>query len=1039
LKSHDHLASSYLDFTMFRFRRYRVFLILAAVTVFLLYRFSQPSQWEEATASAAAIKDRIGLGSHKPPKLAVPDADKEKKVHSLPEKADRETPNPPKIPVKQPDKVPPPPAEDIPKPVQNVPPPKTGQQKVGDGGLHNTGGLIVTPDRPSKTEEGPDGGIWSSPKEDPEVVLVPGGHGRVPIDQLPTNGPRERWTKLPEHYPVPTESIIPLPTGKGKSIPKIQHKFGKESAETKTVRLQRLDTVKEAFLHAWDGYKALAWGKDELRPVSGKSRNTFNGWSATLVDALDTMWVMGLTKEFEEGVEFVKSIDFYASTRTEIPVFETTIRYLGGLLGAYDVSEGKYPVLLERARDLGDMLMAAFDTPNRMPLTYYPWKLAFASQPHRSSRAVLAEIGSLQMEFTRLAQLTGNSSYYDAITRVVDALEAFQENTTMPGIWPADIDTSGCAKIPGTYRAPSRNMLNSFTYPDKKTEKKSETPPMEPLIKPPPVQFEAKESDPEHPLPEPIVVPNKAETFAPFKNPDVKDLGPLTPLKKPDPVVFKPKGDPKIVKRQISDPNVNTPEVDIPEVNTVPEPGILFLNRGSGQTQAYKAPEEPPCIETGLTASGGLEKYTLGSTSDSAFEYLTKQYLLLSGQVEKYRKMYERAMDVANENLIIRVMIPDEERELYVAGEVRISTYGHKIDRSFHSEESHLVCFVGGMFAMGAKVFNRPKDLELAAKLTDGCVWAYESTASGIMPETFEVVACDSRTDCHWNETKWYEEIDPNAEMRLEMYEEQMKSYNFQVAQLASEAAAEAALATPTPRIADSEKATLSSPARAVVTQAQDSAREPPAGFDPLHNPEAERIPKYEHQKRQADPLELADDSTPDWPAPKAARPAPFEHRKAPPTHELADDSTPDWPAPKRKPGIIEEAPLSRPLAHDSTPDWPAPERRPAPVAHPGKTRPGTMKEAPPSRPIAHNSISDWSAPVLPDEKADDVTETPTRVVKDNDESIFRPPTFVENVPPPIWSPTKPQTREEYAKMMIKQHRLKPGMKTMRDPRYLLR
>jgi mannosyl-oligosaccharide alpha-1,2-mannosidase len=913
---------------MFRIRRYRVFVILAALTVFLLYRFSQPSQWSDATTSAAAIKDRIGLGSHGKGQSS-PDADKGKKVHSQPEKSDHESPNPPKIPAKQPDKVPPP-SEDIPKPVQSIPPPRTGEQQVGEGGIHNTGNLFKDKNAPSKTEKKP-GNVWPPTVDDSEIILVPGGQGRRPDGQIPTNGPKERWTKLPEHYPIPTESIIPLPTGKGKSIPKIQHKFEKEAKDEKALRLQRLDTVKEAFLHAWNGYKTIAWGKDELKPVSGKSRNTFNGWSATLVDALDTMWIMDLKKEFEEGVEFVKSIDFYASTRNDIPIFETTIRYLGGLLGAYDVSEGKYPVLLDRARDLGDLLMAAFDTPNRMPLTYYPWKMAFASQPHRSSRAVLAEIGSLQMEFTRLAQLTGNNSYYDAITRIVDALEVFQDNTTLPGIWPADIDTSGCAAI--TYRAPSRDMYNTFKHP----EKKSDTPPMVPLKKPAPIEFAAKEADPKHPLPEPIVVPNKADTFKPFINPDVKDLGPLIPLEKPDPIVFRADGpgeernlEKSLKKRQSSDY----------EANTVPEPSLQFLNRVNernqdSNTQEYKVPEEPPCAEQGLVASSGYEKYTLGSTSDSAFEYLTKQYLLLSGQVEKYRTMYERAMDVANDNLIFRVMIPDEKRELYVSGEVHINSYGHKNERTFHTEESHLVCFVGGMFAIGAKVFNRPNDLEIAAKLTDGCVWAYESTASGIMPETFEVVKCDERKDCNWNETKWYEELDPNAEMRMEMYDEQMKNYRFQLAQLASESAA-AAAATPPPA-AKAKDPTISSPARAVVTQAQDSGREPPAGFDPLHNPAANPIPpKFEHQKRQV------------------------YH-----DHPLADDSTPDWPAPPR---------------------------------------------------------------------AYEADGTPTR-----DETTFQPPTFAQDAPPPIWSPVKPQTRDEYAKSMIEQYKLKPGMKSIRDPRYILR
>jgi mannosyl-oligosaccharide alpha-1,2-mannosidase len=60
---------------------------------------------------------------------------------------------------------------------------------------------------------------------------------------------------------------------------------------------------------------------------------------------------------------------------------------------------------------------------------------------------VAAELGSLSLEFTRLAQITGNATYYDAVARITDALEAFQMNTTFPGLWPIHIDASGCKRI----------------------------------------------------------------------------------------------------------------------------------------------------------------------------------------------------------------------------------------------------------------------------------------------------------------------------------------------------------------------------------------------------------------------------------------------------------------------------------------------------------------------------------------------------------------------------------------------------------------
>ena len=43
------------------------------------------------------------------------------------------------------------------------------------------------------------------------------------------------WSSMDEIYPVPSASLIPLPTGKAKDLPTIQHKFGKETTEEHAV------------------------------------------------------------------------------------------------------------------------------------------------------------------------------------------------------------------------------------------------------------------------------------------------------------------------------------------------------------------------------------------------------------------------------------------------------------------------------------------------------------------------------------------------------------------------------------------------------------------------------------------------------------------------------------------------------------------------------------------------------------------------------------------------------------------------------------
>lgn len=181
-----------------------------------------------------------------------------------------------------------------------------------------------------------------------------------------------RWKDIPAKYPL--TSTIPLPSGTPAAIPRIQHEFGVETQHNKAERLHRQKAVKEAFLHSWNGYKKYAWLQDEVTPVTGGFTNGFGQRGATLVDTLDTLVIMGLDEEFEAALKAVRSIDFTTSASPLLNVFETTIRYLGGLLSAYDVSESKHHILLDKATELGDMLYAAFDTSNRMPIGHWDWE-----------------------------------------------------------------------------------------------------------------------------------------------------------------------------------------------------------------------------------------------------------------------------------------------------------------------------------------------------------------------------------------------------------------------------------------------------------------------------------------------------------------------------------------------------------------------------------------------------------------------------------------------------------------------------------------
>lgn len=207
------------------------------------------------------------------------------------------------------------------------------------------------------------------------LPIVPGAAAKAnPFKGRPHKDGKAHWSRLPDRYTV--TSLRALPTNRPATpIPKIQRSPAPaEDEATRAVREKRLKAVKDSFTHSWQGYKKHAWLHDEVRPISGQKFDPFGGWAATLVDALDTLWIMGMKDEFREAVRACEVIDFTTSEAKQINVFETTIRYLGGFLAAYELSEKAYPTLLDKATEVGELLMSAFDTPNRMPISRWSWK-----------------------------------------------------------------------------------------------------------------------------------------------------------------------------------------------------------------------------------------------------------------------------------------------------------------------------------------------------------------------------------------------------------------------------------------------------------------------------------------------------------------------------------------------------------------------------------------------------------------------------------------------------------------------------------------
>lgn len=180
-------------------------------------------------------------------------------------------------------------------------------------------------------------------------------------------GNRSEW--------IDPDWTMPFPS-RPKKMPRIQAspRAFKKSKQLQERADYRKAAVRKAFFDAWTSYKTHAWGADEVGPRHGNSDNPYNGWAATLVDALDVLLLMDFQKEYEDARQIVKDLDFRISGNqvaggdvlraVPISTFETTIRYLGGLISAYDMSGDR--LMINRAKDLAMELASAFHV--RRPL-----------------------------------------------------------------------------------------------------------------------------------------------------------------------------------------------------------------------------------------------------------------------------------------------------------------------------------------------------------------------------------------------------------------------------------------------------------------------------------------------------------------------------------------------------------------------------------------------------------------------------------------------------------------------------------------------
>ncbi|KAJ7843931.1 seven-hairpin glycosidase [Mycena leptocephala] len=225
--------------------------------------------------------------------------------------------------------------------------------------------------------------------------------------------------------------------------------------------ISRRDEVKSMFTKSYAAYKEYAFPHDDLAAISKGFWDFENGWGSSVVDGMATMVIMGLEDIFLDAVNFSSHIDFSAPKINQtVSVFESTIRYVGGMVASYELSGYQHPILITKAKELADKLAYAWVGGNQVPYGFLNFTTNSPTiTTERSTN--LAEAGSLTLEWSTLSKYAKNATYGKL------AMEAVKHIANLPAPLPglaAQIIDPGSGDFVGAYVSWGSESDSYFEY-----------------------------------------------------------------------------------------------------------------------------------------------------------------------------------------------------------------------------------------------------------------------------------------------------------------------------------------------------------------------------------------------------------------------------------------------------------------------------------------------------------------------------------------------------------------------------------------------
>ncbi|KAJ3440908.1 mannosyl-oligosaccharide alpha-12-mannosidase-related [Anaeramoeba flamelloides] len=213
---------------------------------------------------------------------------------------------------------------------------------------------------------------------------------------------------------------------------------------TKDGDFEKMNEIRQEFLHVWDNYKKYAWGYDQYKPKTKQPQYTLH-LGSLIVNNLDTLLIMGMEKEYLEAREWVQN-DLQFNSDAMISSSEAVLQILGGLLSAYHLSN--YDELyLNKAIELSEKLLSVVfnDDKTGFPAPFvnlFNGEIEYF-RDGSEKKYKLEELGSFQLEFSYLSRITGDIKYRNAAIKILKTLKELDNARGAQYLLKNEINTDG--------------------------------------------------------------------------------------------------------------------------------------------------------------------------------------------------------------------------------------------------------------------------------------------------------------------------------------------------------------------------------------------------------------------------------------------------------------------------------------------------------------------------------------------------------------------------------------------------------------------